>query len=80
MVAKFVGQSKCHAGVLKHVIERKVFDAVVGSVNMGVGVLESSLDNESRRVSSLGGRGVIGAGVAALSFNPRNVAVLFFYV
>ena len=62
--------------MLEHVVKGQVLDAVIGAVDVRVGVLECGLDNESRGVASLGSGSVIGAGVTALGLDPRNIAVL----
>lgn len=62
--------------MLKHMVEGKVLDVVVGGVDMRVGVLKGGLDDESRGITGLGGRSMVGAGIATLGLNPGNVAVL----
>ena len=76
MESKFVDKTDGHAGVLKHVVERQVFDVIIGGMNMRVSVLESGLDDKGRRIAGLGGGSMVGAGVSALGLNPGNVAVL----
>lgn len=74
--AELINEAKGHASVLKHVVEGEVLNLVVGGVDVRVGELKGRLDDEGGRVASLGGRGVVGAGVATLGLNPRDVAVL----
>lgn len=74
--SKLVDQTNGHTSMLKHVVERQILDRVVGSVDMRVRVLESRLNDEGGGVSGLGGRSVVGAGVAALGLDPGDVAVL----
>lgn len=64
--------------MLQHVVEREVLDLVVGAVDVLVRVAEGGLDHEGRRVTGLGGRGVVRARVPALGLDPGNVAVLEF--
>ena len=74
--AQFVNKTKGHLGMLEHVVKGQVLDAVVGTVDVRVGVFECGLDNKSRGVASLGSGSVVGAGVTALGLDPRNIAVL----
>ena len=62
--------------MLKHVVERKILDHIVDTVNVVVAKREGGLDDESRWVASLARRGVVRAGVTALSLDPRDLAVL----
>lgn len=62
--------------MLKHMVERKVLDVVVGGVDMRVGVLKGGLDDESGGITGLGGRSMVRASIATLGLNPGNVAVL----
>ncbi len=63
--------------MLEHVVEGQVLDLVVGGVNVVVRVLKGRLDHESRGIACLGGRGVVGAGITAFSFNIGNVTILY---
>jgi hypothetical protein len=62
--------------MLKHMVERKVLDVVVGGVDMRVGVLKGGLDDEGGGIAGLGGRSMVRAGIATLGLDPGNVAVL----
>lgn len=57
-------------------VEGEVLDEVVAGVDMAVGVLKGRLDDEGGGVAGLGGRGMVGAGVAALSLDPGDATVL----
>lgn len=76
VLGKFVGKAKRHLGVLQHVVKRKILDQVVCAVNLLVRVFKGGLNDKCRWVASLGGRGVVRAGVAALGLDPGDVAVL----
>ena len=73
---ELVGKSQGQARVLEHVVEREILDKIIGSVDVVVRILESRLDDEGGRVASLGGRGVIRAGISALCLDVGDVAVL----
>jgi hypothetical protein len=73
---QLVNKAEGHAGMLQHVVKRQILDVIVGAVNVRVRVLKSGLDNKSRGVTGLGGGSVVGAGIATLGLNPRDVAVL----
>jgi len=73
---ELIPKGESQAGVLQHVIEREIFDQVFCAVDVIVRVLECRLDHESRRISSLGGGGVVRAGVPALGLDKGDVAVL----
>jgi len=73
---QLVAKGQRHAGMLEHVVEREILDQIVRAVDMVIRVLESRLDDEGRGVAGLGGRRVIGAGVAALGLHEGDVAVL----
>lgn len=77
VVSKLVSKAQGHLSVLQHVVKGQVLNQVLGSVDLLVAVLKGRFDDESRRIASLGSRGVVGAGVAALGLDPRNVTVLF---
>lgn len=77
MEGKLVDKTDGHASVLEHVVKGQVLDGVVAGVDMRVRVLESRLDDKGRWVAGLGGGGVVGAGVAALGLDPRDVTVLY---
>jgi hypothetical protein len=72
---KLVRQAKCQLRMLQHVVEAEVLNLVLGGVDLIVAVLEVRLDNERRGVSGLGSAGVVGAGVATLGQNVRDIAV-----
>lgn len=76
VAAKLNGQAERHSGMLKHMVKREIFDAIIGAVDVGVRVLKGGLDDKGRGVSGLGGRGVVGASIAALGLNPWNFAIL----
>lgn len=62
--------------MLKHMIEAQVLDGIVAGVDVVVAVLEITLDDECRWISSLGCRSMIRACVSTLSLNVRDLAVL----
>lgn len=74
--AELVDETERHAGVLKHVVKGEMLHDITLSVDVRVQVLKSRFDDECRRIAGLGGRGMVGAGVAALCHDPRDVAVL----
>ena len=73
---QLVSKGQSHARVLEHVVKGKILDQILGAVDVVVGVLERGLDYECRWVASLGGRGVVRAGVAALGLDEGDIAVL----
>ncbi len=75
-LGKFVDERQSHAGMLEHVLERQVLDEIIRRVDVVVRVLERRLDHKRGRVTGLGGRGMVGAGVAALGLYEGNIAVL----
>lgn len=75
-MAKLVDETQGESCMLKHVVKGQVLDEVLGRVNMGIRVLKSGLNDKGGGISSLGGRCVVGAGVATLSLDPRDAAVL----
>jgi len=74
--SKLVGKGQAHLRVLQHVVETDVLDLVVGCMDMLVTVLEGRLDHECGGVAESTGRGVVGAGVAALGLDIGDVTVL----
>jgi hypothetical protein len=73
---KFIREAEAHLGVLQHMVEAQVFDQVFRRVNLLVRFFKLGLRNKCRRVSVAARGGVVGAGVAALSFHIWNIAVL----
>lgn len=73
---KFQGQGERHLSVLNHVVEAEVFDQVLCGVDVVVAVIEGAFNDESAGVATFGCRGVVGAGIATLRLDVRNVAVL----
>lgn len=58
--------------MLEHVVEREILDKVIGAMDVIVRVLKCRLDDEGRRVASLGGRGMVGAGIPALGLDEGD--------
>lgn len=62
--------------MLQHVVKVQKLNLVFSSVNLLIAVLEVALDNESRRVSSLGSRCMIRAGVSTLCLDVWNLRIV----
>ena len=58
--------------MLQHVVKREVLEEIVIRVDVVVRVLESGLDHKGGWVTGLGGRGVVGAGIATLGLDEGN--------
>ena len=75
-MAKLINQTKSHPSMLEHVIKGKVLDAIIRGVDVVVGVFKGRFDDKCRGIASLGGGGVVGAGVPTLRLDPGDAAVL----
>jgi hypothetical protein len=62
--------------MLQHMVEAQELDLVLRGVDLLVGVGEVGFDDKGRGVAVFAGRGVVGAGVAALSQDVGDVAIL----
>jgi len=62
--------------MLKHVREANSADSILGGMNVPTGVLERTLDDKGRRITSFRCTSVVRAGVATLGLNVWDGAVL----
>ena len=62
--------------MLKHMIKAQVLDAIVGGVDMLIGISEFGLNHERGWVAGFGCRGVIGTSITTLGFHKWNFAIL----
>lgn len=62
--------------MLQHVVKTEVLDEILSGVDLLIRIVEIGFDHKSRRISVPASRSVVGASVAALSLNIRDVAIL----
>lgn len=62
--------------MLEHVVERQRADDIGRRVDVGAREVKRGLDDEGRGIASLGGRRVVGAGIAALGLDVADFTVL----
>jgi len=75
-LSQLISQPQSQLRVLKHMIERKIFDLVLSSVDVIIRVREGTLNNEGTGVPGLASTSVIGASISALSQDIWDIAIL----
>ena len=73
---QFICKGQAHLRMLQHVVKTQILDFIFGRMDLLIRVLELRLDDEGRGVAETAGRGMVGAGIAALGLDVGYIAVL----
>jgi len=77
---KLIRQPQRQLRMLQHMREAEILDLILRRMDLLVAPLEIGLDDEGGGIACFGGRGVVGAGVAAFREDVGDVAVLCYQV